>query len=337
LKTINIKLLTLVATFCVILLHTAAIPFIHFHIGWSVAVMYETLGRIAFPLFLLIAGYVSLNKNESLLSTLKTRVLDLVIPLIAWSAIYLVYSDVVHANKNPVSLLDLLSTPAYPHMWFIYTMILLYLITPLLNTFITHGSQQRVNYTLTVWFVLASVYVLLDNVKASLLENATLPMPSNIDMVVYLSGFYILGGVVRRFNIAPKVTISAIIFVLAAVLTAVMAYSFSKSISRPNDLFLFYSAPTMVIISLGCFFMLLNASFRYNRPIIKALRVLSRLSLGIFFVHAMVLEGLVAFLDIDFTGYSSIITIPLVALACFAISAGIIFLLQRIPYVRRVT
>ncbi|MEM6050420.1 acyltransferase family protein [Erwinia sp. P7711] len=336
-KTINIKLLTLVATFFVILLHTAALPFAHFHTGWSVAVMYETLGRIAFPLFLLIAGYVSLNKNESLLSTLKTRVLDLVIPLIAWSAIYLVYSDVVHANKNPVSLLELLSTPAYPHMWFIYTMILLYLITPLLNTFITHGSQQRVNYTLTVWFVLASVYVLLDNVKASLLENATLPMPSNIDMVVYLSGFYILGGVVRRFNIAPKVTISAIIFVLAAVLTAVMAYSFSKSISRPNDLFLFYSAPTMVIISLGCFFMLLNASFRYNRPIIKALRVLSRLSLGIFFVHAMVLEGLVALLDIDFTGYSSIITIPLVALACFAISAGIIFLLQRIPYVRRVT
>ena len=336
-KTINIKLLTLVATFCVILLHTAAIPFAHFHIGWSVAVMYETLGRIAFPLFLLIAGYVSLNKNESLLSTLKTRVLDLVIPLIAWSAIYLVYSNLVHANKAPVSLLELLSTPAYPHMWFIYTMILLYLVTPLLNTFITHGSQQRVNYTLTVWFVLASVYVLLDNVKATLLENGAVPMPSNIDMVVYLSGFYILGGVVRRFHIAPKVTISAIIFVLAAVLTAVMAYSFSKSIYRPNDLFLFYSAPTMVIISLGCFFMLLNASFRYNRPVIKALRVLSRLSLGIFFVHAIVLEALVAVLKLDFTGYSSIITIPLVALACFAISAGIIFLLQRIPYVRRVT
>lgn len=336
-KTINIKLLMLLATFFVILLHTAAIPFSHFHMGWSVSVMYETLGRIAFPLYLLIAGYVSLNKDESLLSTLKTRVLDLVIPLIAWSVIYLIYSNFIINTKAPVSLLELLSTPAYPHMWFIYTMILLYLVTPLLNTFITYGSRQRVLYTLTIWFVLASVYMLLDNTKANLLENRVLSAPSNIDMVVYLSGFYIIGGVVRRFEITPKVTISAIVFVLSAVLTAVMTYSLSLAIASPNTVFLFYSAPTLVVVSLACFFMLLNACFRYNRSVIKALRVLSRLSLGIFFVHAMVLEGLVKLLNMNFVGYSSILTIPLVALLCFALSAGIIWLLRLIPYVRRIT
>ncbi|WP_338564052.1 acyltransferase family protein [Erwinia sp. E_sp_B04_7] len=327
----------LLATFFVILLHTAAIPFSHFHMGWSVSVMYETLGRIAFPLYLLIAGYVSLNKDESLLSTLKTRVLDLVIPLIAWSVIYLIYSNFIINTKAPVSLLELLSTPAYPHMWFIYTMILLYLVTPLLNTFITYGSRQRVLYTLTIWFVLASVYMLLDNTKANLLENRVLSAPSNIDMVVYLSGFYIIGGVVRRFEITPKVTISAIVFVLSAVLTAVMTYSLSLAIASPNTVFLFYSAPTLVVVSLACFFMLLNACFRYNRSVIKALRVLSRLSLGIFFVHAMVLEGLVKLLNMNFVGYSSILTIPLVALLCFALSAGIIWLLRLIPYVRRIT
>lgn len=336
-KTINIKLLTLVATFLVILLHTAAIPFSHFHVGWSVSVMYETLGRIAFPLYLLIAGYVSLNKDESLLSTLKTRVLDLVIPLIAWSVIYLIYTNFVIDTRAPVSLLELLSTPAYPHMWFIYTMILLYLMTPLLNTFITYGSRQRVLYTLTVWFVLASVYILLDNTKANLLENRAIPTPSNIDMVVYLSGFYIIGGVVRRFKITPKVTISAIVFILSAVLTAVMTYSLSLAITSPNEVFLFYSAPTLVVVSLGCFFMLLNASFRYTKPVIKSLRILSRLSLGMFFVHAMVLEALVKLLNISFVGYSSIVTIPLVALACFIISAGIIWLLRLIPFVRRIT
>ena len=105
-KTINIKLLTLVATFLVILLHTAAIPFSYFHLAWSVSVMYEALGRIAFPLFLLVAGYVSLNKNESLLSTLKTRVLELVIPLIAWSVIYIVYGQQVKMNHSSVSVLE---------------------------------------------------------------------------------------------------------------------------------------------------------------------------------------------------------------------------------------
>lgn len=336
-KTINIKLLTLVATFLVILLHTAAIPFSYFHLAWSVSVMYEALGRIAFPLFLLIAGYVSLNKNESLLSTLKTRVLDLVIPLVVWSAIYLIYNRVVNGNSAPVSLLELLSTPAYPHLWFVYTMILLYLVTPLLNTFIQNGSQQRVNYTLTVWFVLASVYMLFDNVKANLLEGRPIPVPSNIDMVVYLSGFYIIGGVVRRFDINPKVVISAIIFILSAVLTAVMTYSLSISTFAPNQVFLFYSAPTLVVVSLACFFMLLNASFNWRERASGLVHSLSQLSIGIYFVHILVLETLLRVLHIEFEGYSSALTIPLVALGCFAISAAIIWLLRQIPWVRRIT
>ncbi|WP_312043254.1 acyltransferase family protein [Erwinia sp.] len=337
LKKMNIKLLTLVATYLVVLLHTAAVPFSYFHLAWSVAVMYEALGRIAFPLFLLIAGYVSLNKNESLLSTLKTRVLDLVIPLVAWSVIYIIYNKEVNADTTPVSLLELLSTPAYPHLWFIYTMILLYLVTPLLNTFIQNGSQQRVNYTLTVWFVLASVYMLFDNVKANLLEGHAIPEPSNIDMVVYLSGFYIIGGVARRFDINPKVIISGIIFILSSVLTAVMTYSLSISTFAPNPIFLFYSAPTLVVVSLACFFMLLNAPFHYGKRTVRLIHSLSRLSPGIFFVHLMVLEPLLRLLHIEFESYSSTLTIPAVALVCFVISAAIIWLLRQIPWVRRIT
>ncbi|MFU9138443.1 acyltransferase [Erwinia tasmaniensis] len=332
----NIKLLSLVATFLVILLHTAAIPFSYFHLAWSVSVMYEALGRIAFPLFLLIAGYISLNKNESLLSTLKTRVLNLVIPLVAWSVIYIFYSHSFKGDTTPVSLLELLSTPAYPHLWFIYTLILLYLVTPLLNTFIQNGSQPRVNYTLTVWFVLASVYMLFDNVKANLLEGHAIPTPSNIDMVVYLSGFYIIGGVVRRFNINPRVIISAIIFILSAILTAVMTYSLSISTFKPNEVFLFYSAPTLVVVSLACFFMLLNAPINYGRRSILLIKTLSRLSLGIFFVHLMVLEILLRLLDINFEGYYSALTIPAVALVCYIISAAICWLLHFIPWLRRI-
>ncbi|WP_380181846.1 acyltransferase [Kalamiella sp. sgz302252] len=337
LKKMNIKLLTLVATWLVILLHTAAIPFSYFHQAWSVSVMYEALGRIAFPLFLLIAGYVSLNKNESLLSTLKTRVLDLVIPLIFWSIVYIIYNKTINADTTPVSVLELLSTPAYPHLWFIYTMILLYLVTPLLNTFIQNGSQQRVNYTVTVWFVLASVYMLFDNVKANLLEGHAVPTPSNIDMVVYLSGFYIIGGVARRFDINPKVVISGIIFILSAVLTAVMTYSLSISTFAPNQIFLFYSAPTIVVVSLACFFMLLNAPVNYSRRARCLIQSLSRLSLGIFFVHLMILETLLKLLHIEFEGYLSMLTIPAVALLCFVLSAGVTWLLRLLPWVRRIT
>lgn len=336
-KTLNIKLLTLIATYLVILLHTAAIPFSTFHGAWSVAVMYDVLGRISFPLYLLIAGYISLNKNESLLSTLKTRVVDLLIPLIMWTVIYFIYNRKINESATPFSLLDLLSTPAYDHLWFIYTMILLFLFTPLLNTFIQHGSRQRINYILTLWFALASVYMLFDHFKESVLENHPAPTPSNIDMVIYLSGFYIIGGVVRRYKLSPKVTIASVIFILSAVLTAVMGYSLSKSIGEPNDIFLFYSAPTIVVLALACFFMLLNAPLRFSRRKNLVIRHLARLSVGVFFIHMLVLETVLRVWSVNFNNYYSALSIPLVALVCYAISTLLIAVLERIPGLRRLT
>lgn len=334
-KTLNIKLLTIIATYLVILLHTAVVPFNTFHSAWSVAVMYEALGRISFPLFLLIAGYISLNKKESLLSTLKTRVLDLLLPLIAWTVIYFVYNRTVNDSNTAFSLLDLLSTPAYGHLWFIYTLILLFLVTPLLNTFIQNGSQKRINYIIAVWFALASVYMLFDNFKETVLENQATPTPSNIDMVVYLSGFYIIGGVVRRYKLSPKVTIAAIIFILSAVLTAVMGYSLSKSIGQPNDIFLFYSAPTIVTLALSCFFMLLNAPLQFSRRINLVIRNLARLSVGVYFVHMLVLETLLRLCSISFDNYSSVVTILALALVSYLLSALLISLIDRVPGLKR--
>lgn len=330
-KTLNIKLLTPIATFLVILLHTAAVPFNTFHSAWSVAVMYDALGRISFPLYLLIAGYISLNKNESLLSTLKTRVLNLLLPLVAWTAIYLFYNHIVNGSTASFSLLETLSTPAYPHLWFIYTLILLYLVTPLLNTFIQHGSQQRINYIIAIWLALASVYMLFDNFKDSVLESHPVLAPSNIDMVVYLSGFYIIGGVVRRYKLAPKVTIAAIIFILSAVLTAVMCYSLSISTNQPNDIFLFYSAPTIVTLALACFFMLLNAQLQFTQRINLAIRGLTRLSMGIFFIHMLVLETLLRLLPVDFENYYAILSIPAMALLSYAASALLVAALRLVP------
>jgi surface polysaccharide O-acyltransferase-like enzyme len=83
--------------------------------------------------------------------------------------------------------------------------------------------------------------------------------------------------------------------------------------------------------------MLLNAPLRFSKSAIGVIRALSNLSLGIFFVHAMVLEVLLNLLQLNFEGYYSILTIPLVAIACFAISALIVWLIRLIPFVRRIT
>ncbi|SFN38090.1 Surface polysaccharide O-acyltransferase, integral membrane enzyme [Izhakiella capsodis] len=331
----NIKLITLLATFFVTLLSTVATPFSYFHLAWSVSVAYEAIGRMAYPLFLLIAGYMSLHEDESLIDTLKNRVVNLLIPLISWSIVYQLYDYFINGYNHSVSIFTLLSHPAYSHLWFIYTMILLYLITPMLNTFIQNGSRQRLNYILILWFTIASVYMLFNNIKESLLLGHSISHPSNIDLVVYFSGYYILGGVIHRFKITPKIPISALIFVLSTVLTAILTYSLSISTFAPNQIFLDYSAPTLVIVSVSFFFMLLRLKIKLSNTQEKIINTLSEYSMGIFFIHLLILQSLLRYLNINFEGQYSILTIPAMALLVYTLSTMIVTVIHLIPVLRK--
>ncbi|MCK8424587.1 hypothetical protein LXA60_17820, partial [Erwinia amylovora] len=97
-----------------------------------------------------------------------------------------------------------------------------------------------------------------------------------------------------------KTPIASGIFILSAVLTAVMCYSLSISINQPHEILLFYSAPTIVTLALACFFMLLNARLRFTRRLSLSIRGLNRLSTGIVFIHMLVLETLLRLWPVNF-------------------------------------
>ncbi|CAK9884071.1 MAG: hypothetical protein XXXJIFNMEKO3_00452 [Candidatus Erwinia impunctatus] len=335
LKVNNINVLIILTTFLAVLLSTTAIPFGYFHLAWSVAVAYSTLAQCIIPLCLLICGYLVLNEPIPAARTVLARMLKLLIILLFWSVIYTGLRHLINQfdPQSEVNTLFILLVGQFK--WVIPVFLLLLLLTPLLNTFVITASRQRTRYMMLVWFVLASVYLLFSNIRSELIHSNTVIESSTLELTVYLAGFYLAGGAIRRFHIQTNVRLSGIIFCLAWVATATMTYALSVNMVSPNRSFLFYSSPLLVVMAVSLFFMLLEYPFTVGGRISKLLDTLAQLSVSIFLTHLLVLPLMLWMMAIDFNNYSAAYTIPVVAMVCFVVSAGLCWLITSLPLLRR--
>ena len=105
--------------------------------SWYLCLLQNPLNRTGVPLFFMISGYLILRSPDTLIpSTFYRRhLLRLALPLCAWNLIYLL-ADALRTGV-PVSLdaffSSLLNRGQSYHMWFVYTMMGIYLAAPFLK------------------------------------------------------------------------------------------------------------------------------------------------------------------------------------------------------------
>lgn len=117
-----------------------------------------TFSRIGVPFFFMLSGFLLLPKEENLVIFLRKRAWKVFLPLVAWSLIYDVYVNQA-LSKSGVTLeavvrllIRLLRGPRAEHLWFFYTLIGLYLFTPILRLFVARARQSDLLYYIGLWF-----------------------------------------------------------------------------------------------------------------------------------------------------------------------------------------
>jgi len=131
--------LRVMAGIFVIYMHVAAGPLRREITGeWMVLNILTSLSFTAVPLFLMMSGYLSLT-NEKTLDTgllLKKRLPRLVVPLAGWTVVVLLWRMTSAKTFSFATLynglVSALSSPAAVHLWYMYTLIALTVISPIL-------------------------------------------------------------------------------------------------------------------------------------------------------------------------------------------------------------
>lgn len=299
---------------------------------------YYTISRLGVPFFFLISGYLLLSKEEDVWTFLKKRASRIAIPFLAWSIFYdLLYSRPFDESGVTIEgilkmFVRILRGPRGGHLWFVYSLLGLYLLTPILRVFVAKAKTSELYYYIGIWFLAAPVLYIVEGLT---------PLRNGFE-IYYVGGYvgyFLVGYVLGRMEIMPLVTRLAL-----AVFIATFAFSFfvfSYGFPPPDNELPFRSYPSLniILMSMGAFMLVRAAGEKTSNPVLRFSGWVGKSSFGIYLFHFMVI-GWVAEMWKGFgfnpaTG-NSLIVLPAVALVVFLISWGVVFVISKIPFLRAI-
>lgn len=117
---------------------------------WILPSLFENIGNLGFQLFFMVSGALLLNKKCSIPDFLKNRFSKILIPLLFWIVVMIIFKILFmgHAS-NPKGIVNIILNEG--DLWFMWTLIGLYLFLPVINSYINHYNTKGCEYFLAVW------------------------------------------------------------------------------------------------------------------------------------------------------------------------------------------
>ena len=340
------KVVRTFALFVIVTLHVA-FPLIYLYnsvsyADWWIANNFYILGKIGSPLFTMVSGLLLLNpsKEQPIPVFFKKRLVKVLIPFLAWSTIYLLWRIFLRDESfTPKEILVLfVQGPVYYHLWFIQMILGLYLATPILRIYIRHADHKNLTYFLIIWLVTVSVLPIV---------KRFLGFEIGIDVVITTGfvGFFVLGYYLRNVTLTPSQMMpTLLIIVVALCFTQYATHALTvKNEGLYDNFFVLNDSLNLIIVAVGLFlfFKSLDYELLFQKvPLLqKIVLYVSTCSLGVYFVHVLIIEelagGRFGFM-LNASSFHPLISIPAISLLVMALSVIVTMLLKQIPYVRNI-
>ena len=338
-----VDLIRTIAIVMVVLVHASEFPYRIpgaitplVMVNWFTADIYGAIGYLGVPLFVILSGALLLDPvkaDESMGIFFRKRFVRVGLPLIFWTLIFFVWTFAIHASPFTIFNVEQgLLSGSYPILWFLYMLIGLYLITPILRVLIKHIDRKKFTMLLALWFA--------GTVITPFIHTFT-DFNFNPLMFVFTDwvGYFLLGIYLLNTKIRPAIAYLAagfglLVAILGAwIVTATVGEQFT-------GYFHGYLSFNMIIASGALFLLLISIPQsrveRQGKTVNGVVRWIGQNTLPIYVVHIIVLEslqmGLLGF-TLPSTG-NLILDAPCTAAIVFALSVALIYPLKKLPYLK---
>ncbi len=304
---------------------------------WYCVLLMQTLCLVAVPLFFMVSGALLLS-NEKELSVgelYKNRLPKQAVPFIVWSFVY-IFSRIV-LGKIPFSaetFIGLFHSPAYYQFWFMYTLLAIYLLLPVLQTLVNHCNKKKLEYILVLWAVFSVVIPLVSRYVPVFRVSGY----SDLVLCKGYLGYFLLGHYLNKYAQEIKLSRSVLLYTVGAVITgicAVIEFVYYKgNISEYEGLvYQDYLAPATVISTIGAFLFFQNRKYKFKQKASMVITKISSLSIGVYYIHMLVLTA------IEYAGFSgkdNLLVMIAKVFATYFISLALSVVVSKIPFVKGV-
>lgn len=311
--------------------------------NWWIENIFNSFSRWSVPIFFMVSGMLLLNplKPETMSIFFKKRFNKVIIPFLVWGIVYEIikprYTGVDFSLKG--MLVDFLSGSIYWHFWFFYAIIMVYILTPIIKSFTSQATKGLLIYTLSIWFAMTSILPI-----AEFLFKINLNSSTDISFIGSCVGYFVLGHFLHKYDLENRVKktiyfLGVVSFISIPILTF---YLTRKNGGNLNSYFYEYFSVTVVLMSVAIF--LLSKSIDWvklfggtNSYVFRFFKNISDCSFGMFLIHFIVLNELARSNISVFQWHTnSIIRVPLLSVSIFLISFIIIYLLKKLPLIKKI-
>lgn len=296
-----------IATIMVVAIHVAA-PVAHAPTDiesswWWAGNFWNALCRPGVPLFVMLSGFLLLRKDYPLLVFLKRRFSRVAIPALFWMGIYSVYGYI--ANGSPASIWEALRNiivgPVHYHLWFIYLILGLYLVYPILRPWVRSAEERDFFY----FFVMCIIGTWVYKVLALFFQ---LPIGIYFELFTNNCGYFVLGyylgtkasagSKIGDTHIRPwkftdrQLALLGLSLVVFGTVSTELATYFLNAGFQPGqefDVFFYdYLTPNVGLSAIGWF---LLARFGLNKHVLLDIeKDFAAASFGIYLAHVLIMD-----------------------------------------------
>lgn len=235
-------------------------------------------------LFFMVSGALLLPVTKDYTTFLKIRLGKVVVPTIFWTSVYIVLK--IHYHPEDINLWkSVLSVPfsaqGYGILWFMYTLVGLYLIAPILSAWLGVARKKDLQIVLALWGATLCYPVL----------NQWLEINNSNSGILYYfggyAGYFLLGYYINKYATSKSIFIPSAIAATGAIYLLA-----AKKIGVEVNFSTMFAYLSIFVCSLTVcawiFFQQLHRYISISR--IQITSKLAKLSFGVYLVHIAIMR-----------------------------------------------
>ena len=294
--------------------------------------------KIAVPIFIMITGFLMLNKETTYAEILKKRIPRIYIAMLITSVIGCLYYKKNIFVFLVQSIFGAQTTVLY-WLWYIYLLITLYLITPILKKMIKNFDDNDYRVFFFIFLIIPSSIYFISNFselafgKIRLAENVFYQFIYLTNIGYYVAGYYIMNMKIDK-NLNKKVLIFNFLFFILGFFYLLVGFIIKHDIVE-----IFYNNIATVGMSLCTFinFKYFISDLKVNSNLSKLIILLSESSFGVYLIHVFVAEYLVRLSVVkQLLQFNSLIGHVCIVSVTYIFLSFLFVILRKIPLFRKI-
>ena len=323
-----IDILRIIGMISVIMIHVIGNTVNTLWLTGSARTIFNIIDKIlyfAIPMFVMISGAMFLNRDVTY-KKISKYCLKIFIAIILFGATFS-FIELFYINKNisleyiPQIIKKIISGDTWAHMWYLYLIFGLYLITPVLSKINNNLEKKDSIIFLIVMYIFT---ILLPEIAYFFKINIGFNIPLSSYIFIYFYGNYIINkSVSNKFK-----KFSYILGVITIIYVIYIAYNETYVLS------LTYTSTPIILLSNFVILLLKDREITKNNSVGHLIKSLGICSFGIYILHQIFINIVFKFIKLDFILDYPYIGLFTYTLGILIVTYLIVFILRKIKLVR---